>query len=214
MIDCLCNSVQCSYYFMDANPIDARGCIFNQVGGDQISYNYYGPVYCYPSSHYLLCNNLSRHPATPSQLERNLLVTDDTVSVIRGTALLVDQISNLLIGSPVNSSTNYRDLEHLLRRLHQMLCLANRAIELYDNRPLGQGLTEAITLEVGQCCLLLRELLERINGTGLGLLCTCISGVWRRVFRGQCVGDELASLKRRINDSQTSLEMVLMVLNS
>jgi hypothetical protein len=92
--------------------------------------------------------------------------------------------------------------------------MVNRAIDLYDNRPLGQNLTYAITQEVGQYRVLLSELRDSVHGTWVGLLCTLISSVCHQVFRERWDGDELGSLKRRLCDSRNSLESVLMVLNS
>src|SRR6202020_597586 len=117
--------------------------------------------------------------------------SDDAVSIISRAVLLVDQIlSNSLIG-PIDSTNNHRDLEHMLKRLRQILCIVNRAIELYDNR---QSLTYAITQEVGKCRVLLSELRDRVHGTWVGLMCTRISDVWRQVFRERWDGDELGSL--------------------
>lgn len=198
--------------FHNCRNIDTRESTFISIGGDQINHYYCasGVVHNSPSGCNLSSNNISlltTHSKIPPE-RRTVYYSGRAVSLTTHAIFLVNQISNTL-SNLTDSSNNYLDLEHLRITLQ----LVGRAIELYHNRPFGRSLTNAITPEVWLCEELLQELHGRVHGTWVGLLCTRISDVWRLVFRGQWVGDEFASLKRRLRDNRKSFENVLTVLN-
>jgi hypothetical protein len=113
-----------------------------------------------------------------------------------------------------DSSNNHRNLQLELKTLRQILRLAKYPIKAYDGEPLGRSLTNAIIPEIERCQVLLSELLSKMQVTWVGLMCTLISSLWRQVFREQWLGDEHASWKRRLNNSQNSLAMIFVALNS
>lgn len=125
---------------------------------------------------------------------------------------LIGQISNLLIDH-TNPSNNHREWKPTLDTLGQILFLAERAIIVYNGRPLGQSLTNMFAQELEQCCALLSELHDTLHRTFLGLIRTRIRDMLRSVFRKQW-DDELTPLIRRLWDSRNSLGMSLMALNS
>lgn len=189
--------------FDNCRNIDARESTFISIG-NQVNH------YCCASSVVHNSNNLSLLTTYSKILpERRTVYRPGHVgSLTKHAIFLVNQISGAL-GSPTDSSNNYLDLE----RLRITLQLVGCAIELYGNRPFGRSLTNAITPEVLLCEELLLELHGRVHGTWVALVCTRISDVWRLVFRGQLVGDEFASLKRRLRDNRKSFENVLKALN-
>ena len=127
--------------------------------------------------------------------------------------MLVDGIS-MVLNDPTDSSKDHPDLQLLLETLRRTLYLTKRAVKAYKDKPLGQNLVNVVTPEVGQCCMLLWELRDKIYGTWLLLICTRIGHLWRQVFRGSWDGNELASLKSRLRRSGDSLGILLMALGS
>ena len=198
---------------MEASRIDARASVFNIVGGNQINNYNCGTIY----HHHLPRNDLPLLGTDTNTLLQQSLLTNrrsaDAIFSIDGAVLLINHISNSLIDH-MDSSYHDRERELTLKTLRQILRLVKHAIKLYSNRPLGPSLIHAITPEVQRCRAILSEMLDKVHGTWVGLVCTRISEVWCKVFRERWVGDEFASLKRRLCDSQNSLQMVLTLLNS
>lgn len=64
--------------------------------------------------------------------------------------------------------------------------------------------------------MILSELHDNVQDGVVRHTSALISKLWRQVIRGQLEwdGDELASVKRRLYDSQNSLGMCLMALNT
>jgi hypothetical protein len=139
--------------------------------------------------------------------------SSDVVSTIDSAAGLLVQIIQLLIGHG-ESTENHRDLRLELTSLCQSLMLAKIALQEYESRPLVQSLANIIHPEAVRCRAVLHDLLNRAKGTLQALDSTIIRGLWRPVWWSLCDGDELASLRVMLTDSRTSLNEVLVTLNS
>lgn len=220
-----------SEFFPDASNTNASGSNFSSINGDQNNINvtnvYHGPTFqlILPGSRYsYLSHHRPRDFSNPSRLiidsnvsskakpSTDLNLYADPALVIKEAIFLIDEISGL-INIP-DSSGSPDGLKLMLNTLRRILNLAESAIKAYKDRPLGRCLTKAIIPEVQRCRQLLSELLFKLHGTWIGLICTHISSVWRQVFREQWDGDELASLKKMSRGSQDSLGMFIMALNS
>jgi hypothetical protein len=160
----------------------------------------------HPTPDYQVSSQRSLH-STANRLSEVLFVVDIAVGlIIRITSLLVD---------PGDPSNNRRDLELELKSLQQTLTLIRLAIQEYDDRPLGQSLAYTITPAVQRCSIVLSELHDKINGTGLRLLHTSIRDLWRPVWWSRWLDDgEVASLKMKLRDIRISLGGILSALNS
>jgi len=151
---------------------DARGANFSHIGGSQIiNNNYSGPVYFISlfgsccASQYLPLSNRSGvivHSKIPQQSTHQKHHSTDTL--IRVAIGLIDQISILQINL-TDSLNNNQEFQLLLESLLQMLHLAKCTIKFYEDKLLGQSLTNAINPEVEQCCMLLWELCDEVHNT-------------------------------------------------
>lgn len=136
----------------------------------------------------------------------------DPTFIIRDAVCLLNEILEQLV-DPADSSPSPYELKLMLEQLRQILHLAEYAVKVYNDSPLGPSLTNAIIPEVDRCKEILLELLLKLSDTWISLICTRISGIWRHIFRKQWEGDELASLKTRLQKSRNSLGMFIMALN-
>lgn len=207
--------------FAHSHFTDARGSTFSRVDGNQVNHIYHGPVTIYSTStstfSHLPVDNRSQLLAdSETPLQRNLQLAHQAVNplpIIEAAVILIDYLSTSL-NDTADSSNTQNDLQSVLVTLRQILCVVHCAIKAYSGKPLGQSLTNAIAPEVAQCRVLLWELRDKIHGTWVGFMCTRISSLWRQAFRIQRDGDELASLKKRLNHSRNLLGMYAMALNS
>ena len=150
----------------------------------------------------------------PLESRLSRLDSDDIISVLHATTRRIVQIVELLIKSQAaQSSDEHRDLSLRLEldSLYKSLALTRAVIEEYKDRPLGQGLTRAVSSEVVRCREAVEELFDRISGTWYSLKQTNISSLWRSVL---WEGDELTTLRMRLSNSQESLCLLLRALNS
>ncbi|KIM74240.1 hypothetical protein PILCRDRAFT_709571 [Piloderma croceum F 1598] len=202
---------------------DARRSTFNDIGRDQnITHNTYiilGSLpkpYQFnhsaihdspqPSGHEILPRPQSRlHIGTNHISDIHFAVDIAVGLIIRIARLLVDH---------EDPSNNRRDLKLELKLLYQTLTLTGLAIQEYNDRPLGQSLVNTIAPEVERSITVLSELLDKISGTGQGLLHTSISDLWRQVWWSRWAGDELASLKVELSHIRRLLGGFLSALNS
>ena len=210
-----------------SNNTDARGCTFSNVGRDQtnttiINISLFGPrpasihQQSHPPLHFT--DDLSRPTAGLDSLSQGRLVirpynSSDAGSIVDSAVSLIVQITDLLIDRR-DSSNKHRDLELELKSLHQTLTLTALGIQEYKDRPLGQSLAHTIAEETERCSMVLRELLDRVNDTWLGLSFTSIGDLWRPVWRSRWDGGELASLRLKLFGSRKSLVGFLVGLHS
>ena len=111
-------------------------------------------------------------------------------------------------------SVNHRDLEWQLKSLHQTLIMTGLAVDEYKNGPLGPCLIKVISTEIIRCCMVLQELLLKVNGTCMGLKFTKIGSFWRPVWWERWEGDEMISLRWQVSPSRKSFDSLLMALHS
>lgn len=206
-----------------SNNTDIRGGIINSVGGDQIhtinnlqiSFSLFGIGQTRHVSHNIV-EDSSRSIGGISS-ERLLLIPSDSssdVSSMLDTAVcLIIRITHLLLDNR-GASDNHRDLTLELKSLHQSLTLAGLAITEYEGRPLGQSLAKTVSSEAERCCMVLQELLDRVDGTWQGLNPTSINSLWRPVWWCRWDGDELASLRKDLTKNRRSVEGFLLALHS
>ena len=134
----------------------------------------------------------------------------DSDSVCNIAAYLVVKIAQSLIDPEVPNYYHHLKLE--LGLLHQTLVLAGLAIQAYEYTPLGPNLTNIITQEAEQCCLVLQELLDTISTYRLGLKPTHIYCLWRRIFWSGIAMDGLATMRKTLLMVQKSLGTLLKAL--
>jgi hypothetical protein len=216
-------------FFHQPNDVDASGSNFFDIGGDQTTVNnvnvhihlsLFGsgrrPRHLHTSrndDHDMSWSN-SGPDASPQESAPTGAVPSPATDLTVDTAVrLVVQITKLLVDRRGSLNT-HRDLELKLKLLHQTLILTELAIQEYNDRLLGKILANTITPEVERCCIVLLELLDKVNCTRQGLASTSISNLWQPVFGSRWKGDELASLKTKLCRIQRSLGGFLMALNS
>lgn len=201
---------------------DARGGTFNNVHHDQhnnttINVQIYFTLFGSKQTPHNVPLSSSNDQSRPKLSQGKASVTSphssDTTSVINIAVGLIVQITDLLIDRR-DRSNNRRDLSHELKSLQQTLTLTGLAIRAYEESPLGHCLAHAIAPEISRCCGVLRELLDRVHNTWLGLDLTTIGELWRPVWWGRWDGDELVSLKNKLSVVRKSFERVLMALHS
>src|SRR6266436_476452 len=158
---------------------DARRSTFNDVGRDQyIIHNTYLIFGSLPKPY---DQRTSYDPPKPTSghetLSHGLYTAANRISEVHyavDTAVgLIIQIASLLVDHE-DSANNCRDLKLELKSLYQTLTLTGLAIQEYIDKPLGRSLASTITPDVERCTALLSELLDKVSGTGQGLLHTSI----------------------------------------
>jgi hypothetical protein len=201
---------------------DARRSTFNDVGRDQyIIHNTYLIFSSLPKP-YQRTHNTSYDPPQPTSGHEilshgGLYTAANPISEVHyavDTAVgLIIQIASLLVDHS-DSANNYRDLKLELKSLYQTLTLTGLAVQEYIDKPLGRSLAYTIMPDVERCTAVLSELLDKVSGTGQGLLHTSISDLWRRVWWSRWSGDELATLKVKLSHIRILLGGFLSALNS
>jgi hypothetical protein len=198
--------------FNQASNVDTRHSRFNQAAGDWnqtciSTANYYYYINSSTSdsqqiAHVIQDNHsmeLSRPTFSDGMVSQRGVATKpyhsfDALSVI-GTAVgLIAQLTDGLIrrGDPSNNQ---------LRSLNQTLTQLEFAIKVYNGRPLGQSLANTITPEVKQCVVVMLEWLEMVKDP------------WR-LFRRKTLDEHEVALKRDLSYRQTSLDGLLIALDS
>lgn len=131
------------------------------------------------------------------------------------TTRLIIQISQLLTEKSQTADTHdAQELKRELKVLYDSLVCSALAIQVYDQRPLGQSLINTITPEVYRCREALKELLDKVNGTRHGLGQTVIEGFWQPVWWSGWDEDELKLLKKKLYTRRASIQTFLIALNS
>jgi hypothetical protein len=125
---------------------------------------------------------------------------------------LIIAIVQLLVDP--DSSDYYRDLKVELELLQQTLTLAGLAIDAFECTPLSRSLADIVDQEAERCCIILHELLDRINAYRQGLNSTRIQYLWRQVWWNGCDVNELTSLRIKLSTCQKSLGQCLRASNS
>ena len=152
-----------------------------------------------------------------SSLARQIPVTytpSNAVFVVGAVVDLIEKITELLMDSRQSSiAGGHRELALELESLQMTLTLTRRAIQMYENKPMGQSLVNTITPEVLGCLFALRELFDRIDGTWLDLSITSIGGLWRRIWTVCWDRDTFPLLRRKLSYSRQSLQGLLMALH-
>ena len=208
--------------FSNSKSTEVSRSTFNDIGRDQIIIQFnislFGPRQPPPGRvHHEESKALAWPGPSPVTLSPSAPVSPSTfpesISVLDITADLIVQIVDLLI-MPRQPTDNHSDLRLEMKTLHQSIILTRRAIQEYENRPLGQSLIHAVTLEVDRCRVILQDVFDTVNGTWHGLNPTSIRNFWRPVWWGRWDGDEMALLRDQLSDSRKTLHGFLMALNS
>jgi hypothetical protein len=215
--------------FSHAGYVDARQSNFNQIGRD-----YHQTTFHNPTIHYHIYLSPSRSPRRPHRIAIDIAdplspligITDitpqgrpvtysssDAVGIIGASIGLVDQITDSMTGYG-QSSNGHRDLALELGSLQRTLTLARLAIQVYDDKCLGQSLTNTMTPGALRCFFELQELLDSINGSWLDFSITSVGGLCRRIWSTVFDGDVFASSKKKLSYHRQSLQGLLMALRS
>jgi hypothetical protein len=210
--DCLRNSTY----------TDTRGSSFNDIGGDQnihnttikqqnihINVSLTGPG---QSLHQVLDNVNNGLRVSSGASQRKALAHYEANSGSDVAARLIVDIVQLLMDR--GFSDCYQDLKQELEVLHQTLTLTELAIQAYEYTPLGRNLANIFGEEAKRCSVVLRELLDTMNGCRRGLDPTRINHLWSRVWWSGYDVNEWSSLRLKLSAHQRSLCVCLKALNS
>jgi hypothetical protein len=107
---------------------------------------------------------------------------------------------------------HYRVLQKELEFQQQISALTVFAIQSYAHTPLGQNLANILNHGMGQCSVMLQELLDTVNRCRHGLNSTSVRFLWPRVFWN--MGDELACQRTKLSIYQKRLCRYLQTLYS
>lgn len=140
--------------------------------------------------------------------------SSDAVLAIDDALGLLVRIAHLLVDRGIAPSDDRPDLKYELNSLYQSLVLAKNGIQVYDDKPLGRVLANAITPVVNQCTVALQDLFEIADGTREGLDPTRISPLWLPVWWRRWDTNELTSLKHKLIGVQTPLRAFFVALHS
>jgi len=161
--------------FSHSKYTDARQSYFNEAGRDlhnnymiYLNFSLFGSrsvPHCAPVDidHDLPQPDFSSETLSEGRLP-NAYRSSDAVALIGHAVGLIVQITNILNDRRC-SSNNPRDFVFQLKSLNELLTLAGFAIQVYNGRPLEQGLANAITPEVARCSIVLHEVLDRVKDT-------------------------------------------------
>ena len=205
--------------FSHASYVDARQSTVTQVGRDQIqNYNYFiiiSPSIS-PKRPRIAVDTIDTLPQPIGTSLKECIVShssSNAVGIIGTTVGLIEKITEQLMDCR-QSSNAHLDLALELESLQMTLSLTRLAVQMYENKPLGQGLANTITPEVMRCYCILSELFDSINGTWLDVSINTIGGFWRRIWCAWWDGDEFSLSRRKLSYSRQSLQGLLMALRS
>jgi hypothetical protein len=205
--------------FSHSRHIDASRSTFNSVGGNQLTvYNIHFSLFGSGRTH--LPHNfdtLPRPTSVPdtSSQEAAPATAYHSSSLVSeaDTALgIIVQIKDLLIDGR-DSSYNHMELVHALKSLQEILIFVKLAVQEYNDRPLSQSLAYAVTPAMLQCNEVLQHLLEKVDGTRIGLQLTSIAGLWSQVWQSRWDGDDLVALRLKLIQSRKLLGGYLVALH-
>ena len=137
--------------------------------------------------------------------------SSNAVGIIGTIVGLIEKITEQLMDCRQSSNLDWA-LE--LESLQRTLSLTRLAVQMYENKPLGQTLANTITPEVLRCCCVLLELFDSINGTWLDVSINSIGGFWHRIWCAWWDGDEFSLSRQKLSYSRQSLQGLLMALQS
>ena len=207
---------------------DARHSSFNQAGRDwrqtHINNNttIYRPIYISFSPRLIthrISNNLSDPPrfniSSPETLPPRSITchTSDPTAIFSAAVDLIDRIIDILMGNRY-SWNGLLDLALEFESLQKTSILTRVTIQKYDHTPLDHRLASVVNPQALQCCFVLQELFDSVDGTWLGLNFTRIGDLWCQVWRSRWDGDEFASSRKKLTENRQSLQGVLMALHS
>lgn len=208
--------------FHNSRYADASGSHFYDVGRDQTQYVTINNITISGSSskqafHHLRHNFLqlilpTSSPVTPSRRVLMQECSSKPLCVNMAADIIVEIVQSLIDHG--ESPYHYRNLKLELGLLHKTLTLTGLAMKIYENTPLCQSLANIVNPEAEQCCMVLRELLDKINTYRRGLYSTSISDLWRKIFWNGCDVDEQAPLLGALSTRRKSLGNFLLALNS
>lgn len=191
--------------------VDARGSTFTYIGRD--SHTHYQTVHVHLS-----------HPDLPQRILRNFsgdgsLQTPTSAGFQSGHSSLQSCFARevaaglviKIMQSLMEREPRYFRLKLVLELLHKTLTLGGLAIQAYEYTPLGRNLANVVNQEAEKCCIILQELLDKINCHCQGLISTNVQTLWRRVLWSGCGLDEM---EIKLSSRQRSLGECLMALNS
>lgn len=217
--------------FPNANHVDANGCVFNDIAGDQILQFYtvftgLNPDQIVDSESVERLQNRVAHPAadavwSPLSSREDLIQRRSHILTYLSNAAggpgdvltLINEIKSL-IGRGGPSSCSYVALELELDLLHQTLVFTSLGIKSFQWTLLGQSLAKVINLELVRCVEVLRCLREAITNFRDGLWLTSIWSLWRLVWSSTFGVDELVLWRRKLFDCRRSLGMIVMAMYS
>jgi len=198
--------------------VHANYSTFNQVGGNQ--------TIIYNNTTLIISPGLSRNRISvlsdtqslptyrPQTFQQGGHFSSSAVAIIGTVVGLIETITDELLVDSKQSSSMHRDLALELESLQRTLSLTRLAVQIYQDRPLGQSLANTITPEVLACLFTLQELLDHIGSTWLDLCITSASRFWRRIWGVRWDGDESTLLRKKLSSSRQSLQGLLMALHS
>ena len=208
---------------MATEYIDARHSTINRVGRDQMVNHHYHILYISPGSLRLrsrrIADNIGNNLSLPvdnteTLLPPNLMVYSSSaaVAIVHSATSLIETVAELLMDYR-QSPSGYWDLALELESLKKTLTLCRLIIHKYNDKPLGQSLTNAITPEVLACFFVLQELINSVD-TCVDFSLTSIGGWCHQIWWNMFDGDEFTSVRKKLCRSRQLLQGLLMALHS
>jgi hypothetical protein len=198
--------------FRYVENLDARQSTFNQSGRD-INYYFISISPRFEQNPHPIAidiyDNLSRPASGPDSLSQGShMVTDSSTDLDEDTTIrLIDQISR-------TCSNNRQDFAVELESLRQTLALTKLATQKYANTPLGQSLTDIVSLEIKLCSATLRNILDNLDSTCVDFHFPIIGALWHRVWQVLWDGGELAAFRNKLANIRYSLQVLLFTIHS